>query len=269
MCTLVVVCRKFGLDPDNIAPPVASCLGDLVTLCLLGVVSEIHISLVATPLPVIIIILLALSAIGWTVVTRRNEYVRHLLTEGWVPLFAAMVISSGTGIVLDMFVTRYEGFALLAVVISGLPGSVGSIFVSRLSTALHAASRALSTLPTLTNDSQSPSSYPSPRLVLITLLCVTFPVELIFLGLLRALGWLQLPIVFVLFSVLFFCIAVLASLLLAQFLTNFLWKRQLDPDMYALPIHSALVDLIGQLLLVGCFELVSLLGVKVKASIRT
>lgn len=66
------------------------------------------------------IILLALGAVGWVFVTRRNLHVRDLLKEGWVPLFAAMVISSGTGIVLDTFVARYEGFALLAVVISGL-----------------------------------------------------------------------------------------------------------------------------------------------------
>ena len=49
-------------------------------------------------------------------------------------------------------------------------------------------------------------------------------------------------------------------------LTDILWKRKLDPDMYALPIHSALVDLIGQLLLVLCFEIVSHLGVHLKAS---
>ena len=46
------------------------------------------------------------------------------------------------------------------------------------------------------------------------------------------------------------------SLLLARFLTNYLWSKKLDPDMYALPIHSALMDLVGQLLLVLCFELV-------------
>lgn len=34
--------------------------------------------------------------------------------------------------------------------------------------------------------------------------------------------------------------------------------------MYALPIHSALMDLIGQLLLVLCFEIVSHLGGKVR-----
>jgi solute carrier family 41 len=51
--------------------------------------------------------------------TRRNLHVRELLTHGWSPLLGAMIISSGTGIVLDLFVSRYKGFALLAVVISG------------------------------------------------------------------------------------------------------------------------------------------------------
>ena len=58
---------------------------------------------------------------------------------------------------------------------------------------------------------------------------------------------------------------VIASLFLAQALTNILWKRNLDPDMYAFPIHSALVDLIGQLLLVVCFEILSHLGVPLKS----
>lgn len=47
---------------------------------------------------------------------------------------------------------------------------------------------------------------------------------------------------------------------MAQLLTNLLWSRGLDPDTYALPVHSALMDLVGQLLLVLCFEVVSLFG---------
>lgn len=136
MSGLIVVCLKLGLDPgewclntdgrqvltlqtDNIAPPVAACLGDLVTLLLLGAVSTINILLIKTPIPFIIIVVLTVAAVGWTFVTRRNAHVRHLLSEGWFPLFAAMVISCGTGIVLDLFVSRFEGFALLAAVISG------------------------------------------------------------------------------------------------------------------------------------------------------
>ncbi|PFH53569.1 hypothetical protein AMATHDRAFT_83860 [Amanita thiersii Skay4041] len=275
MCTLIILCRIFGRDPDNIAPPVASCLGDLITLCLLGVVSNVLIPFLNTPLPFVVFILVISVAFACLLLTIRNSHVRPLLSQGWSPLFGALVISSGTGIVLDLFVSKYSGFAVLAVVISGLPGAVGSIFVSRLSTSLHATtlkySQPDSTLDGLSSRALNNSShtgeqdvhgYPSdisPRLVMITLLLITLPVEIIFLTLLHALGWLHPSFTFVAFSVLFFCCAILASLFIARLLTNALWRRGLDPDMYALPIHSALMDLIGQLLLVLCFEVVSLL----------
>jgi solute carrier family 41 len=53
-------------------------------------------------------------------------------------------------------------------------------------------------------------------------------------------------------------LVVYSSLIIPRTLTNFLWSKKLDPGMYALPIHLALMDLIGQLLLVICFEIVSL-----------
>ncbi|KAL1713144.1 hypothetical protein EV715DRAFT_212264 [Schizophyllum commune] len=295
MCALVVLCRRLNLDPDNIAPPVAACLGDLVTLVLVGVVSG---------------------------------------------------VLSGTGIVLDLFVSRYEDFAVLAVVISGLPGSVGSIFTSRLSTELHAGagrdelkadvmgagadeeqrglladeedrtpltarpSDARSAKPShrrtpSSSHARSPSSAsfhrashslsshypptpgvpssqhphlstshhpvppsPPPLTVAITLLLITLPVELIFLAVVRGLGWLELPLLFVGCSVVFFCVAVTISLLVAYHLTKLLWSRGLDPDSNALPLHSSLMDLVGQLLLVLCFELVSLMGVVVETRAR-
>lgn len=263
MCFLVVLCRRFGRDPDNIAPPIASCLGDLVTLILLGLVSSALIISLHTPIPFTLAIIVVLSALSCGMFTRRNPHVAPLLTQGWTPLFGAMVISSGTGIVLDLFVSRYDGFALLAVVISGLPGAVGAIFASRLSTRLHAA--ALSLAPPATSGIVEPSS----RMVMLTLLVVTLPVEVIFLSILAGLGWLRLPFAFVALSVVFFCIAVSSSLLIARWLTNLLWKRNLDPDMYALPIHSALMDLIGQLLLVLCFEVVSLFGARVQVKAGT
>ncbi|KAF8801408.1 hypothetical protein BYT27DRAFT_7114977 [Phlegmacium glaucopus] len=263
MCTLVVICQKYNRDPDNIVPAVASCLGDLFTLVLLGLVSTLLIPFIETPLPFFVGILVLCCAIICFVFTLKNKHVRPLLKEGWPPLFGAMLISSGTGIVLDMFVSRYEGFALLAVVISGLPGAAGSILVSRLSTSLHAAARLLHYgLPTYSNPSKNPE--PSPRLATLTLLIITIPVEIIFLSILDTLGWLNLPFLFVAFSIVFFCCAVFASLVIARLLTNYLWSKDCDPDMYALPIHSALMDLIGQLLLVLCFEIVSALGGKVR-----
>ncbi|KAI6046754.1 solute carrier family 41 member 1 [Pisolithus marmoratus] len=251
MCALIVACRRFGLDPDNIAPPVASCLGDLVTLCLLAVVSSLLINFINTPLPFILMLCLVLSTISCFFIVRRNTYVKDLIWRGWTPLFGAMVISSATGIVLDTFASRYQGFPLLAIVISGLPGSVGSISVSRLSTSLHAEKY----------HAHIRRTDPSKKLVTTTLLLITIPVEIIFLTTLQAFGWLKLSMLFATLSVFLFCCAVTISLLIANTLTDFLWSKDLDPDMYALPIHSATMDLVGQLLLVLCFQLVSLTGV--------
>jgi solute carrier family 41 len=110
--------KTFPLS-DNIAPPIASCLGDLVTLSLLGVISSILINVVNTPIPLICATLIILSATLCAFLVRRNSSVKDLIYQGWVPLFGAMVISCATGIVLDMFASRYKGFPLLAIVISG------------------------------------------------------------------------------------------------------------------------------------------------------
>jgi solute carrier family 41 len=211
MCTLIVLCKKFDRDPDNIAPAVASCLGDLVTLILLGVVSTLLIPFIRTPIPFVVGGLVFCCAFICLLYTLKNRHIRPLLKEGWSPLFAAMAISSGTGIVLEMFVSRYEGFAILAIVISGLPGAAGSILVSRLSTSLHAAKLALErALPSFSSSSKHPE--PSPLLSMITLLLITIPVEIIFLSILDVLGWLKLPILFTLFSIVFFCCAVSAEI---------------------------------------------------------
>ena len=168
---------------------------------------------------------------------------------------------------------------------------MSAIFVSRLSTALHAATTKVANTPSAiaVTDSlvelKDDRHHPSARLVITTLIVVALPVEIAFLASVVALGWIHLPFVFIALQILFFLFAVRAlllpycsdflgsdcsrpgqitiSLLVANLLTTVLWKRGLDPDMYALPIQSALTDLTGQLLLVACYEVASLLGIKV------
>lgn len=62
-----------------------------------------------------IIVVIFIGAIGWAVLTNKNPHVKPLLREGWLPLFGAMIISNGTGAVLDLFVSRYKDYGLLAV----------------------------------------------------------------------------------------------------------------------------------------------------------
>ena len=168
MCCIVLLCRRFGRDPgrlctpppippsdqiilfprhaDNIAPPIASCLGDLITLSFVGLVSTLLIPVINTPIPSVLGVVVILSAVACLTFTLRNPLVRHLLREGWSPLFGAMAIEVATGIVLDLFVHRYEGFAILAVAISSALSKLESwTFISILLTAsLLQASRATS-----------------------------------------------------------------------------------------------------------------------------
>ncbi len=74
---------------------------------------------IGTAAPYVVVAVVTLSAIACASVVRRNEHVRPLLGAGWTPLLGAMVIASASGIVLDVFVSRYEGYAILAVAFGG------------------------------------------------------------------------------------------------------------------------------------------------------
>ncbi|KAH9162273.1 hypothetical protein EDB89DRAFT_2026491 [Lactarius sanguifluus] len=261
MSGLVVLCRKLGRDPDNIAPPIAACLGDLVTMSLLGAMSTVLTLGIATVAPYAVVATVTIFAIMCASIVRQNEHVRPLLSAGWSPLFGAMIIASASGIVLDAFVSRYEGYAILGVAFGGIPGGAGSIFVSRLSTALHAAASAIAPLPNSGHSNHEPSS----RVVMLVLFFVSIPVGVAFFFILRVSSWLATPFLFTVLALLFLCTAIAISLVAGRALTNYLWSHKYDPDMYALPMHAALMDLVGQLLLVACFELASAIGLHVRS----
>ncbi|KAI0270288.1 hypothetical protein BGY98DRAFT_1100771 [Russula aff. rugulosa BPL654] len=278
MCFLVVLCRKLGRDPDNIAPPIASCLGDLVTMTLLGVMSTLLIIGASAIAPFLAIGVVVIWAIVCTYVVLQNEHVKPLLKEGWTPLLASMVITSASGIVLDLFVDRYDGYGLLAVAFGGIPGGTGSIFVSRLSTAWHVATSATPrNMPTssagasvfIAQSGQPRHDKPSPRTVMLVLLLVALPVGLVYFIILRISGWLAASFTFSMLALLFLSIATTVSLAAAYFITDYMSRRGYDPDMYVMPIHSGITDLIGELLLVSCFELASAIGLHVRSHISS
>jgi len=109
----------YAFSADNIAPPIASCLGDLITMTLLGVMSTLLILGSGAIAPFLAIGAVVIWAIACAYFVLQNEYVKPLLKEGWTPLLASMVITSVSGIVLDLFVDRYDGYALLAVAFGG------------------------------------------------------------------------------------------------------------------------------------------------------
>ncbi|TNY18842.1 hypothetical protein DMC30DRAFT_354856, partial [Rhodotorula diobovata] len=240
MCSLVVLCRRFRVNPDNIATPVASALGDMVTLVILGGLSSLFIIFMGTIISTLVFVaLLGVIAVN-VVLTFRNAYVQELLTIGWGPLFAAMAISSGSGVVLETYVNALPGFALVSPVVTALSGAAGSISVSRISTALHSGRK-------------------EPYLVVAaTLFALACPVLGLFLLFLWVTGQAEVTGLFAGGFMVVVALQVALALLLAQQGALLLWKLDYDPDVYALPLLTSLLDVTGQLLLVGAYAVAGL-----------
>ena len=76
MVAVISLSRRFCVNPDNVATPIAAALGDLVTLSLLaGVASLLHSSLVTRSI-ILAILLIYISLIPVSVTPLNG----HLLT---------------------------------------------------------------------------------------------------------------------------------------------------------------------------------------------
>ncbi len=281
MCALVVMARRAGANPDNIASPLAASLGDLTTLALLGLLASALAHFEGTFLATVILAAMALACIVSFIVTYRNAYVRELLTSGWVPLIMAMFISSGAGLVLDNFVGRYEGFALLTPVMIGLPGACAAIFASRITTALHsgkgatllrAASKAgdMGGLRGALITARAVLSIPPIEgwLVPISLLIMDVSIKTAFIVAVRVSGQMTFGWTFGLAFVMASVVADMCALSLAHVICLVLWSRDYDPDIYCLPFVSSIVDVIGQSLLVTAFTVATALGDHITAAVN-
>ncbi|RHZ61844.1 hypothetical protein Glove_345g24 [Diversispora epigaea] len=237
MCVLIILSRKFRINPDNIACPMASSLGDLLTLIILAVCGEFLLRYVQTYISTVMFLVLTSSVFLWIRVAWVNKYVRDLLISGWTPLFIAMIISSVAGLVLERYIEQYTGLALLTPVLNGITGNLGSIYASRISTRLHG------------------SGEEDYRRSEITLFLIHIPIEV---GFLIFVWWFDIGHVnlSISFSIIYLIISILCllfTLILAKKLTLWLWKHKYDPDNYSLPYITSIVDVIGTGLLVLCY----------------
>jgi len=239
MTSLVILSRRFLVNPDNVATPIAAVLGDLLTLTILGLVSAAFARVMGTLVSTAVVALL-LAAVAFNIwLTYRNAYVRELLLVGWTPLLLAMLIASGAGVVLESLVDEYDGFALIAPVVTAIAGATGAILVSRMTTALHSGTK------------QSTQFTP----VMLALLGLSLPLLLLFIVICAVTA--QAPInLFAFFAfAISFVVLVPCSLGIAYVLTLWLWKKDYDPDVYCLPLLTSVVDVIGEVLLVAAFRL--------------
>ena len=139
MVIVILSSRKFKINPDNVATPIAASLGDLVTLSLLSWIASLLFNDHAQDgwlAPTIIGCYGAFIPVCIYAVTRNADTTRVLHT-GWTPVIVAMTISSLGGLILNKAVTKFKGIAVFQPVFNGVGGNLVAVQASRISTYLH------------------------------------------------------------------------------------------------------------------------------------
>jgi solute carrier family 41 len=95
----VRVMHHADLGIDNITPPVAACLGDLLTLFILALLGTSLVGAMDTPIPLIAVVAMSLAAGWFTRRVMRNEWVKNVAKGGWVPLVSRVTSPPATLIV--------------------------------------------------------------------------------------------------------------------------------------------------------------------------
>jgi len=252
MCILIILCRRFRINPDNIACPMASSLGDLLTLIILATCGEILLQYLHTYVSTAMLFILIASIPLWVCFVWSNPTVHDLLVSGWSPLFMAMVIASIAGLVLERYIEHYNGLALLTPVLNGIAGNLGSIYASRISTRLHSGEE---------------ENYRHSEIVLFL---IHIPIEIVFLifAWWFDIGHVNLSWSFSITYLFVSIICVAFTLILSKKLTLWLWHNEYDPDNYSLPYITAIVDVVGTGLLAFSYWGLSEIGLHVENHIK-
>eukprot|EP00927_Polykrikos_kofoidii_P048111 TRINITY_DN42338_c0_g2_i1.p1 TRINITY_DN42338_c0_g2~~TRINITY_DN42338_c0_g2_i1.p1 ORF type:complete len:469 (-),score=46.63 TRINITY_DN42338_c0_g2_i1:324-1730(-) len=259
MITVVIAARHFGLDPDNVASPIAGMLGDLCTLALLATIAEGLWSSRECCGFVQHALLLFYFWLGplCSYAASCNEYGASVLKQGWTPVILSMFISSVGGIILKHSVHAFHMLASFAPVMNGAGGNLAAVHTSRLSTKMHHGGERLQKSPLDADDADSDVSS-GPVLAFLAVpgaLCFSSAI----VGGLS--GWKSGP------TWLFLCVFVAAALfqvsfliLVATRLVPWLWQRGLDPDNAAIPYVTSVGDIVGTLALTAAFWILEELG---------
>lgn len=258
--TVVFVSHRCKINPDNIATPVAASLGDVTTL---GVLALIARELYSTPdndaIPATVMGALICLVPLWIFFSLKNIYTKQLILTGWLPVIAAVAITSAGGYILENAVKNYEGMAVFQPVINGVGGNLVAVQASRISTYFHQRSK-LGTLPNNSNKSCiNPFSaffgkHDHSRTAKILMLMV-IPGHLIFAYSIHFIkrGQTSLTPVFLPIYLVATLLQVAVLLYIAHIMIHLMWRWKIDPDNSAIPLLTALGDLIGTGLLTAAF----------------
>ncbi|XP_004414307.1 PREDICTED: solute carrier family 41 member 2 [Odobenus rosmarus divergens] len=269
MVGVIVGSKKTGINPDNVATPIAASFGDLITLAILAWISQGLYSCLDNYYyisPLVGVFFLALTPI-WIIIAAKHPATRTVLHSGWEPVITAMIISSIGGLILDTTVSdpNLVGIVVYTPVINGIGGNLVAIQASRISTYLH-----LHSIPGELPDEPKGCYYPFRTFFgpgvnnksAQVLLLLVIPGHLIFLYTIHLMksGHTSLTVIFIVVYSLAAVLQVFTLLWIADWMVHHFWRKGKDPDSFSIPYLTALGDLLGTALLALSFHFLWLIG---------
>jgi mgtE-like transporter len=237
---------RFGWDLDNVAAPLVSTLGDVLTLPAVYLATFLlGISIVT---PTVGVVLVAASVVflvaGWRSTT---EGLRRIVHESVPVLLVAGIVSAGAGITLEKSFDRFDALpALLVLVPAHLSssGALGGVLSGRLSSKLFLG---------LVPPEGRPNREARRDISLVFLLAV--PVYLAngagAHAVARVLGQASPGLgQMVAVSLIGGALAIAFVVAVAYYGTVAAYRTGVDPDTYGIPVVSSSVDLVGAFTLI-------------------
>ncbi|XP_056101119.1 solute carrier family 41 member 2 isoform X1 [Rhinichthys klamathensis goyatoka] len=269
MVGVIVGSKKTGINPDNVATPIAASFGDLITLAILAGISQgLYNCLDSHPYvsSLVCAFFMCLTPL-WMVISSKHPASRQLLYSGWEPVITAMFISSIGGLILDKTVSdpNLAGIVVYTPVINGIGGNLVAIQSSRISTYLHFHSTP-GEVPDEAKGCYCPcrtfcGSGANHRSAQVLLLLVV-PGHLIFLYTIDLMerGHTSLTPVFMVVYLAAALLQVFLLLCIADWMVHSIWKSGKDPDSFSIPYLTALGDLLGTAFLALSFHFLFIIG---------
>ncbi|KAL3976535.1 T-box protein 2 [Sarotherodon galilaeus] len=269
MVGVIVGSKKTGINPDNVATPIAASFGDLITLAILAWISQgLYKCLDSYPYVSSLVwaFFMCLTPL-WIVISSKHPASRTLLYSGWEPVITAMVISSIGGLILDKTVSdpNLAGIVVYTPVINGIGGNLVAIQSSRISTHLH-----FHCAPGEVPDEAKGCYYPCRTFCgtganhrsAQVLLFLVIPGHLLFLYIIHLMksGHTTLTPIFMSVYLAAAMLQVLLLLCIADWMVHSMWRSGKDPDSFSIPYLTALGDFLGTALLALSFHFLWLIG---------
>ncbi|MDP9333836.1 MAG: magnesium transporter [Actinomycetota bacterium] len=248
-------CANRDLDLDNVAAPIVTAAGDMVTLPSLFLATYLLDIRIFTPIVALACVAIAVGAAAFGLRAKGLSLMRRIVVESLPILVLAGAVDVLAGMTIQK---RFESFLAYPALIVLVPpfledsGSLGAILSARVSTRLH-----LGTL----GEGRSPWRAASDDVLLVYLYAI--PV-FVFLGLssviaahvvhFRSPGAARMLGV----SLIAGFLATTSSVIVGYYSAVLTHRHGLDPDNHGIPIVTSSLDLLGALSLILAIVLLGL-----------